>query len=425
MYFLKRWEKRKEHSDPNPPKPTSVILKYKDIFLAAVLFFLNFFFLWPFFGQSYPQAAFTAPVLPLLAKIIDLSTPWSFTQSVGFWVLLSFPLSSISWYIFFKKLSGKTVLSFLAGLIFLLPWFYLPRFALFWQRGDGVHALGFAVLPLVGVLLGKFLRLGSFNLFLSSFLSVSLISLISPFALLNLYFFFLILTFSEMLLGQARIKILRFLMIVVFAQGISSFWYHPEFFFSMMRSEQGREVLASLWQLFPISFFTVPIFGAISFLVFDRKPHLQSAFFAFTATVLYFGLVAVENISIQLPLPFPARFFPEFYIGLSLFLAITIVFLISLPQKGFSPERIHPRLAFVHHSSELFLAMALTAFLVWPVFSLFSGSPIIPQVTYPQVLGIQSFSVEFLSGGVSQLVGYGISFLTAATSIFLKMKVKT
>ncbi|MDP3998706.1 MAG: hypothetical protein Q8P89_03770 [bacterium] len=415
---MKRWSKENKDSINSSPK-------YKDFIFAVILSLLNFFFIWPFFGQSYPQAVFPTPVLPLLARIVEFLTPWNFAQAVAAFVLLSFPASSLAWYLFFRKLSGNVFLSFLAGLIFLLPWLYLPRFALFWQRGDGIHALGFAVLPLVGIVFIQFLRVGTPGLFLTSFLGVGLVSLISPFALLNLYFFFLVLTVSEMLLGSARVKILRFLMVSLFAQSFSSFWYHPEFLFATIRSDQGREVLSSLWQLFPISLFTVPVFGAISFLVFDRKPHLQSAFFAFATTTLYFGLVAVENISIHFPLPFPARFYPEFYIGLALFLAVALNFLIKLPRRGFSLGEIHPHLAFVHHSSELFLTTLLVAFMVWPVFSLVSGSPVIPQVASPQVLGVQSASMEVLPGGISQMVGYGISFLTAAAGVFLKMKIKT
>lgn len=407
MYFLKRWEKK------------------KDLILAATLFSLNLFFLWPFFGQDYPQANFSTPVLPLLAKVLDFLTPLSFTQAVGIFVLFSFPLASFAWYLFFQKLSGNSLLSFLAGLIFLLPWFYLPRFALFWQRGDGTHALGFAILPLVGVVLKQFLRNGSLNFFLASFLGVSLVALISPFALFNLYLVFLVLTFSEMLLGQARIKILRFLIILLFAQGFSSFWYHPEFLLSLVRSGQGQEVLVSIWKLLPLSFFTAPVLGVFSFLIFDRKPNLQPVFFAFILTVIYLSLVAAENFGDYLPFPFLARFFPEFYIGLSLFLAITLKFLINLPRQGFSLGKIHPRLVFVHHASDLFLTTFLTALLVWPVFSLFMGSPIIARFDSPQVLGVQSVWWEVSHDGVSQLVGYGMSFLTAATGIFLRVKIKT
>ena len=427
MYFLKRWGKRKDHSKEKRPSggPISFIFRAKDLVLILTLASLNFVFIWPFWGRDYPLVTFSAPVLPLFARGFAFLTPFSFSQAVGLLVLLSFPLSSCAWYIFFKKLSGSSLLSFLAGLIFLLPWFFLPRFTLFWQKGDGVHALGFAALPLVGIILGQFLRTGSFKLFLASFFGVSFISLVSPFTLLNLYLFFLILTFSEMLLGQARIKILRFLVVCLFAQGFSSFWYHPEFLLSLLKSGQGQKAISSFWKLFPVSFFTIPIFGAFSFLIFDRKPNLQPLFFALTFSTLYVALVAAENFGDYLPFPVPARFFPEFYVGLSFFLAIFIVFLINLPKKGLSLGKIHPRLAFVHHSSEIFLTAFLTAFLIWPLFSVTSGVPIIPFRSSPQVLGASTAWWEVSRDGVSQLIGYGITFLTTIVSVFLRKRIKT
>lgn len=411
----------------------SFFLHTKDFFLALTLFGLNFFFIWPFLGRDFPEIDFSAPVLPFLANMLDLLTPFNFSQAVGVLVLFSFPLASFAWYFFFKRLSSSSVLSFLAGLIFLLPWFYLPRFALFWQKGDAVHALGFAVLPLVGMILLQFLKTGSFNRFLASFLGVSVISLISPFTLLNLYLFFLVLTFSEMLLGQARIKILRFFFVCLFAQGFSSFWYHPYFLLSLLKSNQGQAALSSLWKLFPVSFFVVPVFSAFSFLLFDRKPHLQSLFFAMTITILYLALVAADTFGVYLPFPVPDRFLPEFYIGLSFFLAIAIKFLMKLPKEGLNLGKIYPRLAFVHHSSEVFLTALITAFILWPVFSIFSGISIIPTFETPQVLGAQSLLAthsggepwwQVSRGGFSQILGYGISFLTAIGGAFLRKRIQ-
>lgn len=427
MFFLKRWERKKVSPDKEQPTnfSSSPLFRLKDLIFALTLFLLNLIFLWPFFGQNYPHASFSAPVLPLLSQALDFLSPLSFNQAVGFFILLSFPLASLTWYAFFKRFSSSSLLTFLSGLIFLLPWFFLPRFTLFWQKGDGIHALGFAVLPLVGIILGKFLRAGSFNLFLASFLGVSLISLISPFSLLNLYLFFFILTCSEMLLGQARIKILRFLVVCLFAQGFASFWYHPYSLLSLFKSGPGQEVFSSFWRLIPISFFTIPVLGAFSFLIFDRKPHLQPLFFSLTFTVLYFALVVAESFGGYLPFPVPARFFPEFYVGLSFLLAILIIFLIGLPRKILNLGKIHPRLAFVHHSSEVFLTAVLIAFLVWPVFSIFYATPIIPFQASPQVLGVQGAWWETSRDGISQFIGYGITFLTAATGFLLKRKIKT
>lgn len=418
MYFLKRGFTQ------SFPLPLGQLLNLKDFLLVLTLFSLNFIFLWPFFGQSYPLTSFSSPILPFLAWTLTVLSPLSFAQGVGVLVLISFPLSSLTWYTFFKKLSSSSFLGFLSGLIFLLPWFYLPRFTLFWFKGDALHALGFALLPLAGLIFGQFLKAGSFKLFLTSVLGVSFISLVSPFALLNLYLFFLVLTFSEMLLGEARMKALKFLLVCLFAQGLSSFWYHPQFLLSLLGSSHGQAILSSFGKLFPISLFTVPILGAFSFLLFDRKPHLQPLFFGLTLTTLYLALVAAENFGQYLPFPVPDRFLPEFYIGSSFLAAMVIVFLVNLPRKGLTLGKIHPRLAFLHHASKLSLTAIVTALLFWPVFSLLSKTPIISPHLSPQVLGLQSPWWEISLGGGSRLIGYGISLLTAVSGFFLHRQIK-
>lgn len=426
MYFLKRFKKNREaeknqlpNSNPNP------FFRFRELLILAFLVSFNIYFLWPYVGREYPIVDFSAPLLPFMAKIVATLTPLNFAQGAGLLVLLSFPLSSVTWYLFFKKLSGRTLLSFVAGLIFLLPWFYLPRFTLFWQRGDGIHALGFALLPLAGILYLKFLRSGSFNSFLASFLGVSLISLTSPFALLNLYLFFLILTFTEMLLGQARLKILRFLAVCLFAQGFSSFWYHPRFLTSLFQSSQGQEAFSTFWKLFPISFFTLPVLGVFSFLLFDRKLNLQPLLFAMIFTSIYLALTIAENFGEYLAISIPDRFLPEFYSGLSFLLTIMIVFFITLPKNGkLTLGKIHPRLAFFHHSSEVFLTSIVIGFSIWPLFSFFSETPVVPALETPQVLGATTGWWAFSQDGISQMIGFGITFLTASTSFILKRKIK-
>lgn len=426
MYFLKRWGKAEKSGEAAGADHASggISSKYKDIILASILFGFNFFFLFPLFGQEYPSITFSAPILPVAARIISFVMPLNFSQAVGVLVLISFPLSSVFWYAFFKSLSKNTFLSFFAGLIFLLPWFFLPRLHLFWQRGDGIHALGFAFLPLAGIAIVKFLRAGSFNLFLMAFLGVSLVALASPLSLLNLYLFFFVLTFSEMLLGEARVKILRLFSVCLFAQGISSFWYHPEYLLSLSKSDQGRLALASFWKLIPVSFFTIPIFGAFSFLIFDRKIKLQPLFFALTFTLIYLGLVASENFGGYLSLSLPARFFPEFYAGLSLLLAILVNTLINLPKRGLVLGNIHPRLAFPHHTSDMLRVACLSGFLLWPIFSLFEGPPVFSDGLSSQVLGAQAVWWDITPGSGSHIVGYGVTLLTAACGLFLKRKIK-
>src|SRR3990170_3663322 len=106
MFFLKRWGRRGNPAGEKSSSSSPTLFFWrKDFLFALILASLNFVFLWPFLGRQYPQVSFSAPLLPLLAQGLKLVTPLNFAQAVGLLVLLSFPLASCTWYVFFKKLS--------------------------------------------------------------------------------------------------------------------------------------------------------------------------------------------------------------------------------------------------------------------------------------------------------------------------------
>ncbi len=411
--------------------PINFFSRWHDPIIIFLLLFSTSFFVGPLLGKPYPEAQFSTPVLPLLGKAIAFATPLSFMQAINIWVALSFPLSSFTWHLLFKALSRNNLIAFLASLIFNLPWSLETRFSLFWERGDGAHSLAVVFLPIAGFFFWQFLKSGGFKFFVISFLGIALVSLTSPFGLLNLYIVFMIITASEMLLGQARIKLTRFLIVAIFAQGFSSFWYHPAFFAALFNSENGRAVINAFWQLVPIAIFSVPIIGAFSFLIFDRKPTLQPLFLGLVLTLIYFSLTAIEKFGGYLSLPVPDRFLPEFYLGLSLLGAILINFLINLPlEKKLNLIKVHSRFDLPHHAREVCLTTFLTAFLAWPIFSLFSATPVLSDFSQTnsldgtQVLAAQTVWREVSSGGLSHYAGYGITILTGFSAIFLKSKIK-
>lgn len=395
-----------------------------DIIFILILISFNLLFLWQFIGSPYPEVSISAPTIPALGAVISKVAPFSFWQTAGILTIFSFPLLSVTWYLCLRKILANPILAFAASLIFLLPFSFRERFVIFWDAGDIAHGLSLAFIPLVILAFGEFLRKASINAFLFSFMGVAVVSLISPFGFLNLAFFSAFLTMSEMLLGQARVKLLRFFMVFLFGFGISAFWYHPAFLIALAQSQQGSAAFTALSKLVPLSFFVVPTFGALSFLIFDRKTHLQSLFLA--ASLSFFYLMVVSAARFGMELPSPSRFLPEFSLSLSFLIVSLTASLWQLWQtKILGGLQLSPRLGLLHSSREFLVATFFVALLTWPLFSFFSGETFLEINNQNQVLGAQDVRWGSAREGVSHLVGYLISGTTLLSTLFLKLKLKS
>src|SRR4030066_358888 len=175
----------------------------------VTLFLVNLWLLLPFFGQENKTNVFSAPLVPVLATLTEKIVP--FNYGVRIWLL-----------------------------VFLL------------------------------VL--RFLRHGNFWSGVFSSVGMAIVALTSPIGFLTLAVFMGVITFSEMLLGRGRLKLLRFLVVLILAVGFSAFWYNPKFVIVTIQSTQGQLIRKTLSNLIPISFFTLPILGITGFLLFENRP---------------------------------------------------------------------------------------------------------------------------------------------------------
>lgn len=294
-----------------------------EVLLLVFIFALNFYLIHPFFGAPAPDTTFSGPIIPLLAKAIELSgMPLAYAiQIVNIAFFLLFP---ITYYFFIKKISGRKMVAFLSVLFVSLPIYPLggARVKAAFGAVDGPHIASLAVFPLAlhGLLL--FLRDGGIRNLVIASISSGLIALISPFGFVAFVIFASLSAFSEMLLGQGRLKFFRFLVVFLFAGGLNSFWYNPAFFYWMATGPMGGEIRQMVAKLIPISFFIVPALGAFGFLLFDRKPNLQPVFLASFYTITL-GIIVVAGGGF-FP-SHPSRYAPEFGISLAFLLAIATV----------------------------------------------------------------------------------------------------
>lgn len=298
-----------------------------DIISIIGIFVLNLYLIYPFFGQPSSPTTFSGPVVPIIAKAIELfgvDMIYAF-QIVNIIFFLTLPLSL---YLFVKYVSERRLVAILTVLFISLPFFPFAKLRVdsAFFGVDSPHVAGISLIPLALYGLLVFLRRGGLKTLVIAAVSSALVVLTSPFAFITYALFAGLTAFSEMLLGRGRLKFVRTLIVFFLAAGLTSFWYNPAFFYWMMVGPLGEGVRQTFSKLLPVSFFVVPALGAFGFLLFDRKPKLQPLFLASFYTVL-FGIIVMAGGGF---FPFhPSRYTPELGIAVSFLLAIVIVKLLD------------------------------------------------------------------------------------------------
>lgn len=294
-----------------------------EVTALVVIFALNFYSVYSFFGTNAPENYFSGPIFPLLAKSIELfDIPLSYAlQIINIFFFLIFPFSL---YLFIRKVAERKMIAIMAVLIVSLPVFpfALVRVTSSIQGTDAAHIAALSVMPVAMVGLYSFLRDGGVDNLIITAVFSSIVALISPFGFLIYVVFASILTFSEMLLGKGRLKIFRIFVSLIFAGGLSSFWYNPGFFSWMVIGPMGGDIRNMVAKLIPISFFSLPILGVFGYLLFDRKPGLQPVFLASFFTIT-FAVIALAGGGL-VP-SHPSRYMAGFGISLAFLLGIVVV----------------------------------------------------------------------------------------------------
>lgn len=314
-----------------------------EVSLLTLILILNFYLIFPFFGTQAPDAFFSGPVIPLIAKLIEVLGP-ELSYSIQIVNIIFFLFFPITLYFFIKKVSGRKAIAFLASLIATLPFYPLGyvRITSAMLSTDSAHIASLTIVPIALLGLYSFLREGGVGNLAIACLFSAAVALISPFGFATFAIFSFILGFSEMLLGRGRQKLFRLGVVFLFALSLTSFWYNPGFFFWMLTGPLGEEIRSTVTRLIPISFFTLPVLGVFGYLLFDRKPQLQSTFLASFFSIA-FALIALAGGGI-FP-SHPSRYISEFGISLSFLLGIVIVRIYDL--LSFSevklPKNINPK----------------------------------------------------------------------------------
>lgn len=287
------------------------------------LFLANFYLLRPFFGQADQTNVFSAPLIPALAKLTFF---FAYEEGVHFWQVFFLLVLPFTLYFFVREVSGRKIAGLMAAFIVSFPvGIFLPIRLRGVLAVDGPYMASLALVPLVCLALWRFLRYGHFPLAVMTALGMVLVALISPLGTLVLFIFCLMVTFSEILLGSGRLKIVRFLIILLFTAGFSAFWYNPKFVILTVDSEQGKLIINTFFNLLPFSLFLVPILGVFGFLLFENRAHLQGIFLALFLMII-FGLL---SLGMGIPLASASRFLPALGISVAMLAGVGLVWLFN------------------------------------------------------------------------------------------------
>lgn len=283
---------------------------------------------WPFVGTQVPSTQFSGPVVPIVAKAISL-TGLPFAASVQVVNILAFLAFPVGVYVFVKKIAGRKLPALLALIVSSLPWgmFAESRVYSSFVGQDTPHIVSLSVIPWVLSVVLVFIRIGGLGNLLWSAAGMAIVGLVSPSGFLSLVLFCLVTVFSEMLLGNGRLKLTRFLIVVLFALAFDAFWFNPPFAYWLMVGPSGEEMRGILGKIVPISLFGVPVLAAFGFLLFDRKPSLQPLFLAFFYTLTFVGIVTVAGGQFTNP---TAKYLSELGVAVAFLIGIGSVKLIEV-----------------------------------------------------------------------------------------------
>lgn len=397
-------------------------VKIGEILGEVGLLLIVFWLLRSFFGHEDQINVFSAPVVPVLATLIEKFVPYFY--GVRIWLTIFLIFFPLSFYWFVKEISGRKLVGFLSSLVVIMPLgIFLPSRVNFGLLGgDGAHIASLTFMPLVCLLMLRFLRRGHFLSATFSALGTALVALTSPLGLVVLGVFMGVVVFSEMLLGRGRLKFIRFLIVLVLAAGFSSFWYSPKFVFLTLQSPQGQLIKRTFFNLLPISFFLLPLLGAFGFLLFENRPQLQPTFIAFFLTV-GFGLF---SLGAGIANPSPSRFLPAFGISLAFLIGVFIIWFfdfLRISPKLKRVKMIAPfRRRLAYGLVGMFLVMIfLITFLFGRDFGIKEGGLVL-GITAEQKVGI--WEIREKTSQTERIFGLVITILTSSTVVIVKKKLK-
>lgn len=268
---------------------------------------------------------FSAPVIPLLAISTSMLTPFSYERAVQAWVFGLFCLFSAGVYVFMWRLTRRRLVGLVAGVLAVVPWFAGGRVEAAFALGDAAHVAAMTFMPVGAMFLIEFLRRGGIGRAALASLSFALVALTSPFGMFVYLIFMIVVTFSEVLLSSGRLKLLRLVAVLVLGSLMAQFWYTLGFLRLVLTSADGREMLRTVGNLIPLSFFLAPVLGVFGFLLFEKRARLQPLFIAAGLVIIFWLFSFAGGLSEGLYISHQSRYVSDLSMALAFMVGLLAV----------------------------------------------------------------------------------------------------
>lgn len=318
--------------------------------LPLGLTIVSFFSVRYHFGAEWDIGPFSTPFIPFIsqqfANIIQLD--WSVIASSL--IISLYALGALSFYFFVFALTKRHLPAIITSLLSMVP--VIPfsnqapeRLSLALLQEDGAHVAAFSLSILALTAFFVYLRKEKIAHLIVFTLISFVVILLSFFATFVLWIMMLFLALSEMLVGQGKLKVKRFGIGILSTFGLLVIVYNVSIV-KMLVSSEGQTTLAVVTNFIPLTFFLIPLFGTFFFLIFDRRPQLQSLFLSLVLTLL-FGILHVVRLSlVDVSLLDQDRYATELSFGLPFFLAIVVTWLFDFARTGKIANSANPKTRF-------------------------------------------------------------------------------
>lgn len=330
-------------------------------FIPAAILFLSFFTVRSYFGQTWRTGLFSTAIIPGISQFTAGIIQNNPEIILGNMILFIYALAPMTYYLFVFFLTKRHLPAVLVGLLSILPKnpfsaSVSERLSLAIADNDGAHIMALTILPLAASLYLFYLKKGNLKYLLIFSLLVGFISSISFFSLHILFIIMFFIFISELLIGESRLKIKRFLYSTLCFVSIGLVIYNVSLW-QYLVSDVAQTSLAVLINLLPLLFFLVPVIGTFAFLIFDRRPHLQPLFITLFLSLI-FGLLHFVRISfVDIPVMDQDRYVAETSVFFYTLLGIFITWIFDILRAGKFMEK-KPKL-FAHRTKIAFLSVGI------------------------------------------------------------------
>lgn len=379
----------------------------KTLLFLSIVWVMNLIIILPIFGRdltmSYSSSAFLVLISDFLKRFLHVPQHYFFSVLTFF----CFTFAPVSFYLFVRKMAMRhEVTALIATIFFILPNPFLanaPILVAAVLKGEGAHVFTIVYVPFFLLYVQSFISTGAPSLYFLTAIGISTIAIISPFSLLNFLIFFGVLLIAEGFQGNLRIKLIRSVMLLFTAGALSFYWYYPSIILKFASLSYVQSAFAKFLGILPAAIPIIPVAGALSFLIFDRREKLKPIFVSLSLFLIYLTFYLVSN-QLDVGSIFSAdRYLPELILSVSFFLAIIVIFITGFIFRQLT-SKLEGSLAFFGTVVLITFVVALVGFLA------FQGVGIVHNYIESEKI------VESYSAGVTS--NRGLVDLHDITSIF-------